>query len=170
MKIAFYGGETVGVITLLALLAQNHYIACVIPEDERVAEVAKIFDIPLKPKKFLESMKFIRRLKKEIDIFICCHGRKILPKSLFESVKCINIHPCLYKYKGVKPVKRLIEDKNPRASVAVHFMTEKIDKGKTIVELFTRIDGVGQMSEIQVYTKLYPLYVKALVKALDKIA
>ena len=134
MKIAFYGGQTAGVVTLLTLLSKNVDIRFVIAEDEKVAKLAEVFDLQVKPKRFLDNKNFFNVLQREVDFFICCHGKKILSTDWVNNLRCINLHPCFYKYKGRKPIKRLIRDANPKVSVASHWMTEKVDQGKVILE------------------------------------
>lgn len=169
MKVAFYGGQTAGVVVLLALLAKNKDIRFVIAEDEKVAKLAKIFDLQIKPKKFLDKKNFIKVLKHEVDFLICCHGKKILGVDLVNNLKCINLHPCLYKYKGARPIKRLIEDANPKASVASHWMTGRVDQGKVILEKFKVIHNVKNKTEAEVYNELYPLYLEVISKTLEKL-
>src|SRR3989304_8840275 len=127
MKIAFYGGQTAGLVTLLALLAQKVDVRFVIAEDENVHKIARNFNLELRPKESLENKKFISILKRDMDFFICCHGKKILSADFVNTLKCINLHPCFYKYKGARPIRRLIKDNNPRISVASHWMSEKVD-------------------------------------------
>ena len=169
MKIAFYGGETAGIVTLLTLLGTSHSITHVFPQDQGVARIAKSFQIPVKNKLEINSPKVITELIKKVDLLICCHGKRILSKELVSRVKCINLHPCLYKYKGAKPVDRLIADGNPKASIASHWMVEKIDAGETIIEEFIDISEVTKKSPQEVYSLLYPVYVEVLLNTLQKI-
>lgn len=170
MKVAFYGGQTAGVITLLTLLAEKVDVRFVIAEDEKLQLIAQIFNLELKPKALLGNENYIEVLKNDIDFFICSHGKKILSENLVNKLRCINLHPCLYKYKGARPIKRLIADNNPKASVASHWMTEKIDEGETIVEEFIQIDNVSEKTEADVYNNIYPLYSQVIIKTIEKIS
>ena len=169
MKIAFYGGQTAGLVTLLALLAQKVDVRFVIAEDENVHKIARNFNLELRPKESLENKKFISILKRDMDFFICCHGKKILSADFVNTLKCINLHPCFYKYKGARPIRRLIKDNNPRISVASHWMSEKVDIGKTIVEIFKIISNVSESTEAEIYNELYPLYVEVIIRTLKRL-
>ncbi len=167
MKIIFYGGKQAGATSLLTLLALRHKILCVIPQDDIVESVARGFGLVIKPTKNINEKKFVSYLKSlKADLFICCHGKQIIKRDVFHLFPAINVHPCLYKYPGAKPIKRLINDKNNKASVAVHVMTEDIDEGEVIVERFQDIQG---NSEEKIYNELYPLYSSTLIRALTKI-
>lgn len=45
-------------------------------------------------------------------------------------------------------------------------MTEEVDKGEVIAEEFLRVSG---KNPIEIYNELYPIYMKVLIKALNKI-
>lgn len=166
MRIIFYGGRQSGMIALLTLLALSEEVVCVIPMDEIVERVAKKFKLNIRKVKDINNKKFVNYLYKlKPDLFVCCHGRQILKKEIL-SIGCINLHPCLYKYKGANPIERLLIDKEKKASVGVHWMTEKVDRGEVIVEKFLEVKGLNL---IEVYNELYPIYSEALIEALNKI-
>ena len=169
MRLAFYGGQTAGIITLLTLLARKQEVAIVIPQDKAVEDLATLFSLEITANTRLNTPHIIKKLKQQVDFLICCHGKTILQKELVQQIRCINLHPCLYKYKGAKPIKRLLEDKNPRASVAAHWMVEKVDAGQVIVEEFIDIQNIESKTESQVYSELYPLYSKIVLMAPEKI-
>lgn len=169
MRIAFYGGQTAGIIVLLSLIADKHKISCVVAEDENIKKVAKVFGLPVHEKSKLDKDKFAKKLRQGSDLFLCCHGRKILKGEFVRNIKCVNIHPCLYKYKGARPISRLIVDKNPKASVGSHFMTEKVDSGRVIVEKFIKIENIEKLNEHEVYSFLYPLYSLVALETLKRL-
>ncbi|MEK7165970.1 MAG: formyltransferase family protein [Patescibacteria group bacterium] len=169
MKIAFYGGETAGVVALLTLLARKQNVVVIFPQDAKLNLIAEQFKLEQQDKLQLKNPQYIQKLSKKVDLIICCHGRLILPNELVSKVKSINLHPCLYKYKGLRPIRQLIADKNPRASVASHWMIEKIDAGQTIIEEFKKIENIQTKTEADIYNELYPIYVKVLIKTLEKI-
>lgn len=165
MKIIFYGGKQAGMVSLLTLLALKEKIVCVIPVDEIVRETAKNLGLKVKEVKDINNKKIVKYLKSlKPDLLVCCHGRQILKKDIL-AIGCINLHPCLYKYKGANPIERLLKDKEKKASIGVHWMTEKLDKGKVIVEKFLEDKG---SNIIEVYNELYPVYSEVLIKALKK--
>lgn len=169
MKIIFYGGRQAGMTTLLTLLALKHKVICVIPIDEPVENTAKNFKLNIKKPKDLNDKNFVKYLKSlRPDLLVCCHGRQILKKEILSlgTMGSINLHPCLYKYPGARAVERMLNDKNSKASVAVHWMTEKIDKGEVITEEFLEVSG---KTPIEVYNELYPIYSEVLILALKKI-
>jgi len=166
MNIAFYGGKQAGLITLLSIIAKGYNVKIIIPEDDIIKEAAKNFNIPIIEKKLVNEKSTIEKFKKKnINLFVCCHARKILKQDILK-FNCINLHPCLYKYKGADPVHRLIKEKNTKASVAVHYMIEEVDAGEVIIEIFkeVEIDSI-----ISVYNQIYSLYSVAICKALDKL-
>lgn len=169
MKIAFYGARPAGVILLTSLRALGYTVTHVFAEDLEVELTAKTFALPLYNYKTLNSKKTITELKEKVDLFICCHGWTILSGEFVSQIRCINFHPCLYHYKGLHPIQRLIHDNNPKASVATHFMTEKIDEGKIIYEEFRIIQDITKKTEADVYSELYPLYISVLKETLFRI-
>lgn len=154
-------------ITLLTLLALKEEVVCVIPVDEIVEDSARNFKLNVKKVKDINNKKFVNYLfSLKPDLFVCCHGRQILKKEIL-AIGCINLHPCLYAYKGARPIKRLLEEKNPKASVGLHHMTQDVDRGEVILENF--VDVSGLRTEEEVYNKLYLYYVITLAEGLKKI-
>jgi methionyl-tRNA formyltransferase len=162
----FMGARQAGIIGLLTLLSKNINIISIVSYDMNLDIVAD--ELRIKRYKSIKDKHFLSDLSNS-DLLISVHGREIVTKDiLFIPRKgCINVHPCLYKYKGANPVQRLIEDKNPLASVGVHFMTEKVDEGKVIVEEFVNLREVNTVEGI--YNILYPYYSIALSKAIDSL-
>ena len=175
MKIIFYGARQAGMFSLLTLLAAGEDVICLIPERkadkenvvEKIGEAFKLYIFKPESINSEDSINHLKSLKP--DLLVCCHGRDILKKDILNIPKfgCINLHPCLYKYKGARPITRLLEDKETKASVAAHYMTEKIDEGETIVEKF--VDIACCKTEEEVYNVLYLYYSLALLEALERI-
>ena len=130
--------------------------------------IANLFSIPLISSSKLDDLDFVQSLKNEVDLLICCHGKKILNAPLLERVRCINLHPCLYKYKGARPIQRMINDNNSKASVGAHWMVEKVDQGTVIEEQFVTIKNISRKSEAEVYTEFYPVYCTTILKTVKK--
>lgn len=163
LNIIFYGGEKAGMITLLAIMAKGHKVLSVIYADNLVKSVADMLGLPAFDEKCINNDFYTTTWKyQRPDLFVCCHGRKIIKKPLLDE-NWINIHPCLYKYKGLSPIKRALEDGNTLFSVGCHYMTDKVDEGMVYVENFIRSD---KKTEIEVYNDLYPLYVKTIIETL----
>lgn len=69
-----------------------------------------------------------------VDLIISCHSRKIFPKILVESVRCINIHPGLNPYnRGWYPQVFSINNNLP-CGATIHLMDKKIDHGSIIFQ------------------------------------
>lgn len=170
MRIIFYGGRQAGAICLLTLLAREEQVVLVIPQDEIVESIAKEMKLAVFKPKSINSEESEQRLNAlNADLLVCVHGRQIVKKNILGIPKkgCINAHPCLYKYKGADPIERLLADKETKASVGIHEMTEQVDGGKVIEEIF--IDVSDCKTVVEVYNKLYPVYSMAVNRALDKI-
>ena len=75
--------------------------------------------------------------------FICLAGFiKILSKNFIKKFKgkIVNIHPSLLpKYKGLNTHKKAIENNDKFAGCSVHFVTAKVDSGKTILQKKVKI-------------------------------
>lgn len=159
-------GKQAGVIGILTIVAKGHRILSVVAYDSLVKMICREFNLPIFDS--IQNKFFLRDLKKS-DLLISIHGKEIVPENLLFLPKynCINVHPCLYKYKGKEPIKRLLKDKNTKASVGVHYMTRKLDDGRAIIEEFTNVKGLTDVESI--YNALYPYYSLALSKALNYI-
>jgi methionyl-tRNA formyltransferase len=165
-RIVFYGGCQVGMITLLTILALKHLVVCVIPVDELVESIARKLNLKILKIKDINSSQVVKDIKAlNPDLIICCNGKQIFGKELL-GIPGINLHANLYKYPGNNPIEKMIKDKEKRASVGVHWITEIIDGGPVIIENFKKIKGT---TEKEIYNELYSLYSLTLTEALNKI-
>ena len=159
------GGQQAGCIGLLSLLAVDCDIISTVAYDNNVKMLAEELKIPtfssIHEKQFLDSVK-------EADLLFSVHGRQIVPKKILDmpSLGCVNVHPCLYKYKGANPIQRMLNDNNSKASIGIHYMVEDVDSGELIIEEF--IDTTGR-TVLEVYNELYPYYSKTIIKAIKII-
>ena len=96
--IIFYGRTQVGSVVLSYLVAKG-YVVKVIPEDRLVRDLCGYYGLEIVT---LNTMG-------DFDLFICCHGQKIIPERYLQKGKFINMHSCLWKYKGKDPIKRYIK-------------------------------------------------------------
>lgn len=166
MKIIFYGARQAGLISLLTLLAVKEEVICVIPDDEVVERAANNLGLNVRKTEKINNEDFVKYLLGlKPDLLICCHGRQILRKEIL-SIGCINLHPCLFKYKGAAPIERLLAAGETKASVGAHWMTEKLDVGEVLEEIFLEIEGKTQA---EVYNELYPVYSEVLLSVLKKV-
>ena len=109
--------------------------------------------------------KILTLLKKEKINFICLAGfMKILSKNFIKKFdgKIINIHPSLLpKYKGLNTHYKAIINKDKFAGCTVHYVTEKIDSGKIImqkkIKITTKDNTVSLAKKVlEQEHKLYP--------------
>jgi len=157
-NIIFYGRTQVGLVVLLYLLAKKKRIS-VVPEDEIIEKVASVFKLR---KIHLEDIE-----KENFDIFVCCHGKKILPERFLKKNRFINIHPCLFKYKGHDPIRKYMENKDTYASVESHYMTKDVDQGEVIQSVFFSTPIINSYE--QFYNIAIPYYLECIHKTLEKI-
>ncbi len=165
-KVVFLGGKQAGCTGLLTLYGAGCEVLGVVAYDPQVRQLAKTLGLPLF--KSVEEQA-VKPLLGRADLLVCVHGREIVPPKLLRLPRLggLNVHPCLYAYKGANPIARLLRDKNPKASVGVHRMEGPVDAGRVLVEEF--LDVSGWRTPEEVYNVLYPLYADALLKALRQL-
>jgi len=80
----------------------------------------------------------LKAIKKYKISLICLAGyMKIISKKFIKDCgkKIINIHPSLLpKYKGLNTFKRVIKNNEKKTGCTVHFVNEKLDSGKMIIQ------------------------------------
>ena len=125
-----------------------------------------------KNKKLAEKKIFKILLKKNINLICLAGFMKILSRNFIRKFKgkIINIHPSLLpKYKGLNTHKKAIQNNDKYAGCSVHFVTEKIDSGKIIIQKKVKIkknDTIYSLSK-KVLKKehlLYPTAIKKIIK------
>lgn len=88
-------------------------------------------------KRNFESI-ILNLIKKYKISLICLAGyMKIISKKFIYRYgkQIINIHPSLLpKYKGLNTFKRVLENKEKKTGCTIHFVNEKLDSGKIIVQ------------------------------------
>ena len=143
--------------------------------------VAQSYNIPVKifdKKKFNRSEFEINSQKILLDYkieMICLAGfMQILSKKfvyLWRN-RIINIHPSyLPKNKGLNPQKQVINEKVSYTGCTVHFVNEKIDDGKIILQEKVKVmhnDSVQTLSD-RILEKEHVIYPKALEKIASEI-
>jgi methionyl-tRNA formyltransferase len=162
----FLGGKQAGCVGLIAAVAAGCRVRSLVFYDELVQQLGLALELPI-----FESIRAdeVRDALAASDVLISVHGREIVSSDLLALPRLggINVHPCLYAYKGANPVSRLLADGNRRASVGVHRMTQEVDWGEVLVEEF--VDLSDATHEVDVYNQLYPYYAIALIKAIERI-
>ena len=127
----------------------------------------KIFDF----KNFKEIEKnILLLLKKEKIRFICLAGfMKILSEGFIKKFdgKIINIHPSLLpKYKGLNTHFKAINNKEKFSGCTIHYVTEKLDAGKIILQKKVRITAKDNPVTLakKIIKQEYKLYPAAIMK------
>ena len=116
--------------------------------------------------------KILILLKKEKINFICLAGfMKILTKNFIKEFdgKIINIHPSLLpKYKGLNTHHRAIMNKDQFAGCTVHYVTEKLDSGKIIMQKKIKIANKDSAKSLakKILRQEHKLYPAAIMKVL----
>ena len=104
---------------------------------------------------------------------ICLAGfLKILSKDFIKSFKgkIINIHPSLLpRYKGLNTHERVLENNEKFTGCSVHFVNEKLDGGKIILQKKIKIFKRDNLKSLKnrVLKEEYKLYPKSIIKILS---
>jgi len=119
----------------------------------------------------IAEAKILNLLNKENIKFICLAGfMRILSKSFIKNFngKIVNMHPSLLpKYKGLDTHIKAIKNKDKVAGCTVHFVTEKLDSGKIILQKEVKIskkDTATSLAKkvLKQEHKLYPAAIKKI--------
>ena len=117
-----------------------------------------------------QEKKLLKFLKKEKINFVCLAGfMKILSKDFITKFdgKIINIHPSLLpKYKGLNTHLRAINNKDKFAGCTVHYVTDKLDSGKIILQKKVKISSKDNPTSLakKVLLQEHKLYPTAILK------
>ena len=109
-------------------------------------------------------------LKEEKIRFICLAGfMRILSREFIKKFdgKIINIHPSLLpKYKGLNTHSKAIENKDRITGCTVHYVTEKLDSGKIILQKKIKIAARDNPSSLakKILKHEHKLYPAAIMK------
>ena len=114
--------------------------------------------------------KILKNLKKYNIKLICLAGfMKILSQNFIKKFngKIINIHPSLLpKFKGLNTFQRILNKKEIKTGCTVHFVNEKLDSGKVIVQKSFYINKDDNLKTLKRKTQIleYKAYSEALIK------
>ena len=149
------------------LIVSNTHIAKGLKYADQFAIQKKILNF----NNYKEAEKKISVLLKNKKIkFICLAGfMKILSKEFIKKFdgKIINIHPSLLpKYKGLNTHRRAIKNKDKLAGCTVHYVTSKLDSGKTILQKTVKISARDNSVSLakKVLKQEHKLYPAAIIK------
>lgn len=156
-SIILYANRNTGMVVLSYLVAKGYKVKLITDNDENITRLAKSYDVPVVT---FDTMG-------DFDLFICCHGRKIIKNKYLIEGKFINIHPCLFKYKGHNPIKRYIENKDTKGSVESLYLTEEVDAGEVICDRSFYTGVVTTYAEF--YNIALPYYFEVIEETLFKL-
>ena len=114
--------------------------------------------------------KVLKNLKINKIQFICLAGyMKILSKKFIKNFngKIINIHPSLLpKYKGLNTHEKVINNKEKFTGCTVHYVNDKLDSGKIILQKKIKILKKDTPKSIKkrVLNEEHQIYYKAILK------
>ena len=114
--------------------------------------------------------KILLLIQKEKIDFICLAGfMKILSKDFIKKFhgKIVNIHPSLLpKYKGLNTHQRAITNKDKFTGCTVHYVSEKIDSGKIIIQKKIKITAKDNSISLtkKILKQEHKLYPAAIIK------
>ena len=141
----------------------------------KFAKKNKIETLIINFEKKNETNILLKKLNESNTKLICLAGfLKILPKKFIKAFKgkIINIHPSLLpKYKGLDTHKRVLNNKEKFTGCTVHFVTEKLDAGKIILQKKIKINKSDNIKSLEkkVLEEEYKLYPKSIKKVFSKI-
>ena len=135
--------------------------------------LAKKYSIPYKffPSKNLKEFErnCLFEIKKKKIKFLCLAGfMKILSNNFIRNFgyKIVNIHPSLLpKYKGINTYKRVLNDRAKYSGCTVHFVTEKLDSGKIILQKKVKIEKneTEQTLKTKILRQEHKLYPESII-------
>ena len=114
--------------------------------------------------------KILNKIKKHKISLICLAGyMKIISKNFINNFKkkIINIHPSLLpKYKGLNTFERVIRNNEKKTGCTVHYVDEKLDSGKKIVQKSFFIKEEDKINTLKKKTQIleYKAYSEAIIK------
>ena len=127
----------------------------------------KIFNLN---KRIVIENKILKELKKRKIKLICLAGfMKILSKNFIKKFKgkIINIHPSLLpKYKGLNTHQRALHNKDKFSGCTVHFVNQKLDSGKIILQKKVKILKLDTSKSLakRILKEEHKLFPKAIMK------
>ena len=153
-------------ISINLVISNNHY-----SKGLRFTKIFKIRKYVLDfKKKTLAEKKLLKIMKKKKIELICLAGfMQILSKHLIKNFngKILNIHPSLLpKYKGLNTHKRALINKDKYSGCTVHYVTEKLDSGKIIIQKKVKINRKDTPKTLakKILIQEHKIYPKAILK------
>ena len=120
------------------------------------------------------EFKILNKIKQHKISIICLAGFMKILSSNFINVfgkKIINIHPSLLpKFKGLNTFERVLKNKEKKTGCTVHFVNNKLDAGKIILQKFFYICKLDNHKTLKNKTQRleYTSYSQAIIKVFNK--
>ncbi len=177
----FISGRGSNMVSLIKSAGDQNFsalITVVISDNELAPGIglAKNYNVPIEifDKKKFDKSQFENNaqsvlLNYKIKIICLAGFMQILSKNFISrwQNRIINIHPSyLPKNKGLNPQKQVIDEQAPFTGCTVHFVNEKVDSGKIILQEKVKVmqnDNVQSLSD-RILQKEHEIYPKALNK------
>jgi phosphoribosylglycinamide formyltransferase-1 len=131
----------------------------------------KIFNFSKQAKTEKEILELLK--KKKINLICLAGFMRILSKNFIQNFKgqILNIHPSLLpKYKGLNTHDRAIKNKDRYSGCTVHFVTDKLDSGKIIIQKKVKINKKDTPRTLanKVLSEEHKLYPEAILKIISR--
>ena len=127
-----------------------------------------------KNNKLSDEFKILNTIKQYKISIICLAGFMRILSSNFIKVfgkKIINIHPSLLpKFKGLNTFKRVLQNKEKKTGCTIHFVNNKLDGGKIILQKFFYIGNSDNKKTLKIKTQKleHTSYCHAIIKVFGK--
>jgi methionyl-tRNA formyltransferase len=157
VDIVLYCNRNTGILVLSYLVAQGYNIKVITDGDRDIIKLCEYYGIDVVT---LDTMD-------TFDLFICCHGRKIINSEYLIEGMFINIHPCLFKYKGHNPIKKYINNGDEIGSVESQYLIEEVDGGDVIYRKEFTTGKINSYSEF--YNIAIPHYLDVIHETLKRL-
>jgi phosphoribosylglycinamide formyltransferase-1 len=130
----------------------------------------KVFNFNKQVKTEKEILELLK--KKKINLICLAGFMRILSKNFIQNFKgqILNIHPSLLpKYKGLNTHDRAIKNKDRYSGCTVHFVTDKLDSGKIIIQKKVKINKKDTPRTLanKVLAEEHKLYPEAILKIIS---
>ena len=127
-----------------------------------------------KNNKLSDEFKILNTIKQYKISIICLAGFMRILSSNFIKVfgkKIINIHPSLLpKFKGLNTFKRVLQNNEKKTGCTIHFVNNKLDDGKIILQKFFYIGNSDNKKTLKIKTQKleHTSYCHAIIKIFGK--
>ncbi|MBS82908.1 MAG: phosphoribosylglycinamide formyltransferase [Gammaproteobacteria bacterium] len=113
---------------------------------------------------------------RKIDLIILAGFMQIIPSNIIKKYfgQILNIHPSLLpKYPGLNTHEKVLENNEQEHGATVHFVTEKLDDGPSIIQGKIKIKKTDTIEDLknkvhEIEYKIYPIAIKWFQKGLIK--